>query len=135
MNLLLIREYFTENSTTGSLYIDGKFECFTLEDVVREEKIYGKTAIPEGLYELIVTMSPRFKRELPRLLEVPNYEGVLIHAGNSAKDTEGCILVGRTRKKDWVGSSQLALGDILDKLEKAYERKDPIYIEIKSIER
>ncbi|UOF80648.1 hypothetical protein [Caudoviricetes sp.] len=135
MKLLLIRETFTNESTIGSLYINDKFECFSLEDVVRKEKIKGKTAIPDGVYELIITMSPKFKRELPRLLNVPNYEGVLIHAGNSAKDTDGCILVGTSRKENWISNSQTALLSLLNKLEKAYEKKDPIYIEIKTSER
>lgn len=127
MNLLLIRDTFTDKSTTGRLYIEDTFECYTLEDVVREDKIYGKTAIPEGRYEVVLDMSVRFKKELPRLLNVPNFEGIRIHAGNKAEDTEGCILVGITRKEDWIGSSKIAMDSLISKLKST---KHPIYIKV-----
>ena len=95
MNLTLKRFWFTDKSTIGCLYIDDIFECFTLEDVVREVKIQNETAIPEGKYQVIINWSPHFKKVLPRLVNVPNFEGVLIHTGNFPKDTGGCILVGR----------------------------------------
>lgn len=116
MKLLLKRLHKSENSTIGELSIDGKFECYTLEDVERKEKIYGKTAIPKGTYEIVMTMSNRFKIVLPLLLNVPNYEGVRIHAGNSAKDTEGCILLGQTRSIDFIGNSKMALVKFVQKL-------------------
>lgn len=86
--------------TAGRLSIDGEYFCDTLEDTVRTlrnatDKVPGKTAIPAGEYRVTVTHSPRFKRELPLLERVPFFEGVRIHAGNSDRDTEGCILVGR----------------------------------------
>jgi len=116
MKILLKRLHKTSNSTIGELSIDGKFECYTLEDVERESKIYGKTAIPKGTYEIVMTMSNRFKVVLPLLLNVKNYEGVRIHAGNSAKDTEGCILLGQTRSIDFIGNSKMALAKFLQKL-------------------
>ena len=82
------------DATTGELYVDGKFVCYTLEDAIRKEKIKGVTAIPAGTYDVIINMSTRFKRLMPLLLNVPDFEGVRIHPGNTAEDTEGCIRVG-----------------------------------------
>ena len=119
MKLLLKRLHKTSNSTIGELSVDGKFECYTLEDVERESKIYGKTAIPKGTYEIVITMNNRFKIVLPLLLKVPNFEGVRIHAGNYAKDTEGCILLGQTRSLDFIGNSKKAVSNFLPKLKNA----------------
>jgi hypothetical protein len=119
MKILLKRLHKTANSTIGELSINGKFECYTLEDVERESKIYGKTAIAKGTYEIVMTMSNRFKIVLPLLVNVPNFEGVRIHAGNSAKDTEGCILLGQTRAIDFIGSSKKAMANFTPKLKKA----------------
>jgi len=85
MKIEVIRHTFTERSTIGSLYLNGKFECYTLEDVVRVgEKVPGATAIPEGIYPVQITFSNRFKRDLPLLLNVPNFDGIRIHTGNYA---------------------------------------------------
>ena len=85
--------------TVGRLFVDGKFFCNTLEVTVRdlsnEKKVYGKTAIPYGEYKVVYNWSPKFGRNLPRLLNVPAFEGILIHPGNTADDSAGCILVGR----------------------------------------
>ena len=105
MNLFLQRIAQTPEYTIGRLYIDEKFFCHALEDAVREEKIAGKTAIPEGTYQVIVNRSPKFKRDLPLLLDVPNFEGIRIHRGNTAKDTSGCILVGENKVKGKVINS------------------------------
>ena len=105
MNLFLQRIAQTPEYAIGRLYIDEKFFCHTLEDAVREEKIAGKTAIPEGSYQVIVNRSPKFKRDLPLLLDVPNFEGIRIHRGNTAKDTSGCILVGENKVKGKVINS------------------------------
>lgn len=130
MNLLLIRDTFTDKSTTGKLYVEDTFECFTLEDVVREDKVYGETAIPEGRYEVIIDLSARFKKELPRLLDVPNFKGIRIHSGNKATDTEGCILVGTSKTEDWISNSIVAMTALMEKLEAAYIKKEPIYIKV-----
>ena len=117
MILQLHRTTRTDKSTIGRLYIDDVFFCFTLEDVERDVKIYGKTAIPKGLYKVILTRSERFKRVLPLLLEVPGFEGIRIHNGNTAEDTEGCILVDMTESKDFVGQSLSALQLLMKRLE------------------
>ena len=108
MKLELIREEFTEKSTIGTLLIDGKHFCYTLEDRVRNEKIFGETAIPYGTYKVFVTYSPRFKVDMPLLINVPGYAGVRIHWGNRAEDTEGCILVGMKKSKDMILESKKA---------------------------
>lgn len=113
------RLYNTENSTIGEMTIDGVFECFTLEDKERPVKIKSETAIPKGTYKVIINMSNRFKKLLPLLLNVPNFEGVRIHPGNSNHDTEGCILVGRTRSKDYIGQSRKAFDSLFLKMQKA----------------
>jgi hypothetical protein len=119
MKLLLKRLHKTENSTIGELYIDGKFECYTLEDKEREVKIKCETAIPKGEYKVIINQSNRLKRLLPLLLNVPNFEGVRIHAGNTNHDTEGCVLVGTTRSKDFIGNSRLAFERLFKKMQLA----------------
>jgi Family of unknown function (DUF5675) len=129
MELILKRLHKTANSTTGELAVNGKFECYTLEDIEREVKIKSKTAIPIGRYEVVITFSNRFKKPLPLLLKVPNFEGIRIHTGNTAKDTEGCILVGKTRSVDMIGNSRLAFESLFLKLVNA-AKKEKIFITI-----
>lgn len=97
--------------TIGKLYIDGHYLCDTLEDTVRPVgvKIAGKTAIPTGTYKVKKTMSPRFKKVLPEILNVPGFTGVRIHAGNTAVDTDGCLLLGLNKKKGQVLESQTTM--------------------------
>ncbi len=127
MKLVLTRKWFTKNSTIGELTIDGVFYCYILEDVVRAVKIAGKTAIPTGTYIVVLTHSQRFGRVLPLLVGVENYSGVRIHPGNTAEDTEGCLLPGRVRKIDYVGESKVAFAAVLEKLGSA---KDTITITV-----
>lgn len=119
MQIRIKRLHRTENSTIGELTIDGVFECFTLEDKEREVKIKSETAIAKGTYKVIINQSNRFKRLLPLLLNVPNFEGVRIHSGNSNHDTEGCILVGLTRSQDFIGQSRKAFDKLFKKMQKA----------------
>ena len=119
MKLLLKRLHRTESSTIGELYVDGVFECYTLEDIERDVKIKSETAISKGTYKVIVTMSNRFKRLLPLLINVPDFQGVRIHSGNTNHDTEGCILVGQTRSKDFIGKSRKAFDNLFKKIQKA----------------
>lgn len=107
IKLLVKREFFAETYTIGKLYVDGVYFCDTLENPVRPEgvKIPNETAIPYGTYDVIVNFSPKFKRILPRLLNVPMFDGILIHRGNSVKDTSGCILVGENKVKGMVLNS------------------------------
>jgi hypothetical protein len=131
VRLTLERRTFTNTSTIGHLFIDGEFECFTLEDVVRRgPKVPKATAIPAGEYRVIVNRSPRLKQRLPLLLDVPEFEGVRIHAGNHASDTDGCILVGASVSTDAIGQSRLALRRLVSKIEAAIEAGDTVHIRI-----
>ena len=132
MNLKLNRKWFTETSTCGILYINDKFFCYTLEDVVRPagEKIKGKTAIPWGKYSVVITHSQRFDKDLPLLIAVPNFVGVRIHSGNDSTDTEGCILVGNKHSTNYVGESKIALESLMEKLREAKAIGEDVTIEI-----
>lgn len=119
-SLVLKRQFYTDTSTIGQLYFDGEKECLTLEDTVRKgEKIYGKTAIPAGTYEIAFNYSPHLKMFIPLLLDVPNFTKIRIHSGNTPADTEGCILVGKSKSDDdkSIFESRLALSALMQKLE------------------
>ena len=138
MLLEVKREPSANDCTLGSLYVDGEFECFTLEDVVREVpelavekwKIPGETAIPSGTYPVRVTMSSRFQKVLPLLLNVPGFDGVRIHSGNVAADTEGCILVGQRRTPTGLLASRAAFNALFAKIKAAIARDEAIEIRI-----
>jgi len=130
MKLLLVREVFTHESTIGVLSVDGKFECYTLEDRVRPVKVAKKTAIPMGTYKVIVDHSKRFKRDMPHVLDVPHFEGIRIHSGNTAADTEGCILVGQVKGKNQISGSRLAYKPLFKKINDAFQQKEEITLEI-----
>lgn len=134
MELTLNRIFLGSSATIGELLINDKHLCDTLEDRVRPEgeKVYGKTAIPEGTYEVKLTHSPRFKKILPEILNVPNFSGIRIHTGNSSKDTEGCILVGTWdgEKEDWISDSRIAFEKLMPLLQKAEDKKESITITI-----
>lgn len=127
--------------TIGKMYIDGEYFCDTLEDRVRdinkngkfdngEVKVAGETAIPYGRYQVVVNMSPRFKRELPRLLNVPNFEGILIHRGNTDKDSSGCILVGENKVKGKVINSTPYEQKLVSTLKDVQNKGEEIWITI-----
>lgn len=134
MNLKLIRIYLKEKYTIGKLYIDGKYFCDTLEDRVRdlrkEGKVPGETAIPAGTYKVIVNISPRFKRKLPRLLDVPGFDGILIHRGNTPEDTAGCILVGENKIAGKVINSTAYEQKLTQLLERASDKNEETIITI-----
>lgn len=134
MKLQLERKYLKPEYTIGQLKVDGTFFCDTLEDRVRdlsrEKKVPGQTAIPAGKYEVIVNISPRFKRKLPRLLNVPDFEGILIHRGNTPEDTAGCILVGENKAKGRVINSTPYELRLTEMIERAQTTGEVITIEI-----
>lgn len=135
MHLVLQRQPTASGCTIGRLQVDGADQCWTLEDVVRPPsatKVPGATAIPAGTYRVTVTWSPRFKTRLPLLHDAPGFEGVRIHPGNTADDTEGCILVGADRGKAAILRSRAAFGPLLQKLDDAAARGEEITIEIRN---
>lgn len=133
MEILVQRIAKRDDYTIGRLSIDGKYVCDTLEDKVREPgvKVVGKTAIPAGRYRVIVNVSPKFGRELPRLLDVPGFEGILIHRGNTPEDTAGCILVGENRAKGKVLNSTPYELRLVQMVKEAIERKEEVWIRLR----
>lgn len=133
MKLTLRRLRVVKNATIGELLVDGVFECYTLEDIVRPVKVMHETAIPAGTYKVILNMSPRFGKIMPRLLNVPGFDGILIHSGNTKDDTSGCILVGDKIEGDRIagGTSRPAYARLFAKLQAA---KGGIEIEIRDVE-
>ena len=129
MELKLIRETKTNDSTIGKLYINEIYHCYTLEDKEREVKVQNVTAIPKGRYEVIINFSNRFQQQMPLLLNVPNFEGVRIHWGNYSKDTEGCILLGTTKAVNMIGNSRTAYAKFISVINKV-GKKEKIYITI-----
>lgn len=97
IELAIARFEFTPASTLGALYRDSEFLCYVLEDAIRKEKVYGKTAIPRGQYAVDFTWSGRFNCQLPLLTGVPLFSGIRFHAGNAVTDTDGCLLPGFDR--------------------------------------
>lgn len=138
MNLTLKRKTYTNKSTIGDLSINGVFFCNTLEDVSRdknkdgdlndvgETKVYAKTAIPSGKYEVVITFSNRFKKYMPLLIDVKVFAGIRIHKGNKPEDTEGCILLGQNPSIDWISNSSVTVEKFM-KLLKSVERKEKIF--------
>jgi len=124
MNLLLKRVYSSTWDTIGVLYINGEAECLTLEDEKREIKVKGHTRIPPGTYPVTLkwssTHSPRYGHQMLAIENVPNFQGILIHKGNTSVDTEGCVLVGNVWKLNPDGPSQLLESGL------AYDRIYPI---------
>lgn len=143
MKLTLIRKYKKKDYCIGELYIDGKFFCDTLEDPdrgltstmslteIKSKKIKGDTAIPTGTYKVTLdVVSPKYSNfskypyvkfcggKMPRLLNIPGYEGVLIHAGNTQKDTEGCLLVGENKVVGKVINSQATWKKLYEVIQK-----------------
>ena len=131
MRLHLVRDELQERCTIGLMSIEQDFECFTLEDAVREIKIPGETAIPYGEYEVVVSFSNRFKKMMPLLLNVPGFEGVRIHSGNTDADTSGCIIVGQTRHEKSIGASRAAFDILFPKIQEAL-KVEKVWINIVS---
>lgn len=131
----------TSKSTISECFVDNKHECHILEDMDRglrtglptTGKLFGITAIPAGRYQVIVNASPRFKRDLPLLLNVPGYAGIRIHPGNTADDTEGCLLPGEYRpltSNDFVYNSRKEFDELFTKIKAALAKKEKVWITI-----
>lgn len=143
MEVLIDRAWKKDGYTISRLYVNGKlFGCNTLEDTDRglyqglcreyvlAKKVKGATAIPRGTYNVIYTYSPRFKRKLPLIENVTGYEGVRIHPGNTAKDTEGCILVGQNLKVGMVLNSREWTEKLIAKMQTAWSKGEKVKLKI-----
>lgn len=130
MNLTLQREPSDDHRTFGKLYIDGQFCCHTLEDVVREVKIPGETAIPAGTYRITMEHSPRFGPDTITVNKVPGFTGVRIHAGNTEADTHGCPLVGLVRADASILQSKAALADLKPEIAAALQAGEDVWLEV-----
>lgn len=152
MEITLRRIALRDTYTIGRLYINSRYFCDTCEDVVRdlnkdgdlndvgEGKVYAKTAIPYGRYEITMKVkSPKFSQKaaynwcggyLPRLLNVPHFEGILIHAGNSADSSAGCLIVGENKIKGQVINSMATLKKLVPILKRASDSGEKIWISI-----
>lgn len=140
MELVLVRYPSGPECTIGTLYLNGIFECFTLEDIVREIKgkpvaewkIAGTTAMPSGKRKIIIDMSTRFKRLLPLVLDVSGFSGIRIHPGNTAENTEGCILPGLmvSPDKNSVTNSRKAFDNLFAKMQTAIAVGESITLEV-----
>lgn len=122
------------------MYLDGVYFTDVIEDQIRdlnndgdlndpgEEKVYGKTAIPKGIYTLVLSYSPKFKRILPRILNVPHFEGILIHNGVDEKSSAGCLILGDNKIKGKVVNSKKRLEEFITKLLDSGDKKHVIEI-------
>ena len=133
MELTLQRIAKDKAYTLGELSIDGEKFCHTLEPRWREQdakKVAGKTAVPAGRYPVVITCSPKFKQWLPLLLHVPGFTGIRIHAGNTSKDTKGCILVGENTSKGVLSDSRLWVERLKRRIVDAKERGESVWITV-----
>ena len=141
MKLTLKRIALRPTYTIGKLYIDDVYFCYTIEDTVRdinkngkfdngEKKVHSKTAIPYGTYEIKWTYSPRFKKYTPQLMNVPSFEGIRIHAGNTSADTEGCLILGENKQVGKVLNSRATINKFYPIIKEACS-KGKVTIEIK----
>ena len=135
MKLLVERAFPREKYTIGRLYVNDQYYCNTLEPPVRdyengEVKVYGNSAIPKGEYEITYRYSVSFTRYMPYLKNVPYFTGVMIHTGNTVKDTKGCILVGLNLLVGKVCNSKAMFRELNAEMYKAWKRKEKITINI-----
>jgi len=135
-----VRRYpSAKGATLGEMFVNGVFECYTLEDEVREVpgepvsawKIPGKTAILRGRFEVTITFSPHFGCPLPLLNGVPGFTAVRIHWGNKAADTDGCVLVGQTKEANLIYESRAAFAVLFAKIKAALDSGEPVYCTVK----
>lgn len=138
MKIELERLQLDPDVTLGAISVDGNFFSWCCEDAVREVagkpvadwKVPGKTAIPRGTYKVQISLSARFKRDLPQLLDVPGFLGIRIHPGNFSTDTEGCLLPGFVRHGKSVGESRKAFDALFILIRQAERRGEQITIEV-----
>lgn len=143
MDILVERLWKKDTYTIGKVYIDGKYFSESLEDKdrgltstmpleeIKNKKVYGKTAIPSGLYTILYTYSPKYKRLMPLVDNVKGFSGIRIHSGNSAEDSLGCILLGKNTKVGMVTESRVTCNSFYKLIEEAIKKGEKITLEIK----
>ena len=132
MKLKVARQIFDDQCTIGTMTVDGVFECYTLEPMTRPDgapKVFGKTAIPCGIYRVTITFSGHFQRDMPLVNDVPDYDEIRIHPGNDPANTEGCCLVGEEREQDAILHSVAAFEPLFAKIKSAIDSGDEVTIE------
>lgn len=134
MRIVLLRIANRPTYCIGKLYIDGVYFCDVLEDTDRglddkmteaeilKKKLKGQTAIPTGVYPVYITWSPKYKKPMPLIENVKGYSGIRIHSGNTAKDTEGCLLVGKNKEVGKVLESRKTYNALFQILNETDER-------------
>lgn len=141
MKLELKRIALKPNYTIGKLFINGTYYCDTIEDKVIDlnkngkfddglSKVMHQTAIPYGTFKVVVNYSPKFKRELPRLLDVPYFEGILIHNGSDQNSSSGCIIVGENKTVGKVTNSTFYMNNLTARIKDAQNKGETITITI-----
>ena len=138
----LIRKYRNSNYSIDKLYINNTYFSDALEDPdrglissmslteIQRIKIKGNTCIPYGIYNITITYSPRFKKNLPLLNNVKGFDGIRIHSGNTPQDTEGCVLLGFNKIKGQVVDSKVTVNKFIDIVQKALNKGEKVTIEI-----
>lgn len=131
MQVTIERKYKKETYTIGIVYIDGVRFCESMEDKdrglqqwmnvseIQRLKVYGETAIPAGKYKVTMTYSSKYKRVMPQIMNVKGFTGIRIHSGNTAKDSLGCILLGKNDKVGWISNSRATCAKFEELLNKA----------------
>lgn len=145
MEIILNRKYYKPSYIIGRLYANGERICDTMEpksgnlhacmsakQVKRIKKQMGIIAIPPGRYPVVITKSMKFGKWLPQLVGVKGFEGIRIHAGNTPEDTQGCILPGYNRRVGIVMNSSAALHKIMQLLQSAYDKGEPVWITVRA---
>lgn len=127
MEIKVVRNAPGKHAMTGTLYVNGEYVCHTLEDIPRKVKVKGETAIPSGRYQVIFDFSDRFQKYMPHILNVPYFDGIRIHSGNTDHDTEGCLLLGLYISGETVVDSVKALTKFL-KIVQLVEKSEKIFI-------
>ena len=142
MELRLERKYRSNNYCIDKLYINGKYFSDALEDPdrgltdtmnleeIKKVKIKGNTCIPYGTYNVTITYSPRFKKNLPLINNVKGFDGIRIHSGNTPQDTEGCLLLGLNKVKGRVVDSKVTVNKFIDIVQKALNKGEKVTITI-----
>lgn len=141
MKLELKRIALKPNYTIGKLFINGTYYCDTIEDKVIDlnkngkfddglNKVMHQTAIPYGTFKVVVNHSPKFKRELPRLLDVPYFEGILIHNGSDQNSSSGCIIVGENKTVGKVTNSTFYMNNLTARIKDAQNKGETTTITI-----